>query len=112
MASSNAFVRAPSQNPSHENIVPLESVVTDQPSASHVRVASGSIEAEGLTRHTSTHALPSSHTSEREIAWKAMEVSQRAVLRRLKAWHQWDTDRYKSLSEFILSKARHSRTVR
>ncbi len=30
---------------------------------------------------------------------------QRAVLRKLKAWHQWDTNRYKSLGNWLMSKA-------
>ena len=90
MASSNASVRPPAGDPSLENVVPLESVVTDEPS-----------ESERLARNPSIHALPSAPS------WKWNETlnSQRAVLSRLKAWHQWETDRYKSLGKFLMSKA-------
>lgn len=88
MASSNASVRSPARNRSHENTVPLESVVTDEPSGS-----------ENLAGHDSTYAVPS------QPSWKKILNSKRAVLKRLKAWHQWEIDRYKSLGKFLISKA-------
>lgn len=102
MASSKTSVSAPCRNPNHGDIVPLESVVTGEPSRSFVRAASGSVDPERLTRRHSTQALP---PSDREIEWNALLNSQRAVLRKLKAWHKWDTDRYRSLSKFLMSKA-------
>ena len=100
-------VRLPSQDPSHENIIPLESVITDGPS-----------DLENLGRHDSTHASPSrasgnqswwypdpSLSGNPSRKWNETLDSQRAVLKRLKAWHQWDTDRYKSLGNFLMSKA-------
>lgn len=76
----------------------------DEPSGSYVGTASGSVDPELLTRHVSDGALMPSFSSERE-AWNAIRLdSQRAVLKRLQAWHQWDIDRYKSPSKFLLSR--------
>lgn len=88
MASSNASVGAPSRNTSHENVVPLESIFTGEPSGppDH-RPVSAWADPGGIAKH-----------------WDILE-SQRAVLGRLKAWHQWDTDRYESLSTYLMSKA-------
>ena len=106
MASSNASVFEPSQNLSHDNIVALESVVTGKTSRPHDDAASESVDPERLTRHSSTHVLPPSF-SMRETAGSANAIleTHRAVLSRLKAWHQWEIDRYKSLSKFLMSKA-------
>lgn len=90
MASSNASVRPPARDPSYENIVPLESVVTDEPSGSG-----------NLAGHNATPDIPSQPLGQ----WDEILNSQRAVLKRLKAWHQWEIDRYKSLGKFLVSKA-------
>ena len=90
MAGSNASVRLSARDRSHENIVPLESVVTDEPSGS-----------EDLAGHDSTHA----NSSRPFLDWEKILDSQRAVLKRLKAWHQWEHDRHESLGKFLMSKA-------
>ena len=94
MASSNASVGAPSRNISHENVVPLESIFTGEPS--------------GPPDHRAVSAWPNSETPEAKLKdAEHLDIldSQRAVLGRLKAWHQWDTDRYQSLSTYLMSKA-------
>lgn len=103
MASSNVSV---SQNLSHDNIVPLESVVTGKTPGSHDAGGSDSVDPERLTRNSSTDVLPPI-PSMHEPAGNADAIleTHRVVLRRLKAWHQWETDRYKSLSKFLMSKA-------
>ena len=83
-------VRPPARDPSHENIVPLESVVTDEPSGSG-----------NLAGHNATPAIP----FQPPWQWNEILNSQRAVLKRLKAWHQWEIDRYKSLGKLLASKA-------
>ena len=90
MAGSNASVRLSARDRSHENIVPLESVVTDEPSGSG-----------NPARSDSTRAVPS------WPPWKWIEIlhSQRAVLKKLKAWHQWENERHESLGKFLMSKA-------
>lgn len=107
MASSNASVRAPSQNLGLENI-PLESDVISAPSALYDRAASASADPGRLTRPPSTQALPlrapKRQYAEDKSTPNATLDFHRGVLRRLKAWHQWDTDRYKSLSKFLMSK--------
>lgn len=85
MASFNASARAPSPDRSHDNIAPLDSVVTDESLRSYHDTASGQL----------GEYIESPLTS--EDAWKATLDSQRAVLGRLKAWHRWEVDRYKSL---------------
>lgn len=89
MASSNASAGAPFHHSSHEEIVPLESVFTGEPSGpSYDHAASASADLEVPT--------PQSAIRQYHI--------QRAVLGRLKAWHQWEIDRYNSLTGYILSK--------
>lgn len=92
MESSNASVCAPPRNPGFENTAPLENVVTGQRPGSYGSVPSGSPDIERLTQ-------------ERERSQSATIETQDAVLKRLKAWHLWDTDRYESLSKFLMSKA-------
>lgn len=94
MAELNVFARLPAQDPKHENIVPLESVFTDDPS-----------NPGNLGEHDSPLALPSRSFGSTSWKWDEELNSQRAVLKRLKAWQQWDTDRYKSLGSFLMSKA-------
>ena len=99
MASSNGSAQALFANSSPENLAPLDSVVTDGPSGTY----------DHATLHRHTNALPLS-PSEHEPASAASDAiyvlnTQRAVLQRLKAWDQWDTDRYKSLTKFLMSKA-------
>ena len=105
MASSNVSVRLTSQDSRYENIIPLESVATGELS-----------DRENRGGHDSTHAIPSG-ASESHSWWNPLRSgnssrnrgeeldSQRAVLKELKAWHQWDTDRYMSLGKFLMSKA-------
>ena len=105
MASSNASVSVLSYNADGDNIVPLKSVVTEPSSESHLRAATA-LESPGhLTPHASAHGLHSSPSSAQKDSSNSALESQRAVLQRLKAWHQWDNDRYTSLGQFLMSKA-------
>ena len=104
MACSNASVSVLSENPNGDNIAPLESVVTEPPSESHLRAAATPESPGHLTLHTSSHELHSPPSSEQEYSRNAALESQRAVLQKLKAWHKWDTNRYRSLGIFLLSK--------
>ena len=117
MASSNASIH----NLSHEHIVPLESVVAGEHSRSYDGAAGVSVNSERFPRQRSPHAFQSTPMNpqysveatwnkilDSQAAWNAARKildPQRVVLKRLKAWRQWDTDRYKSLSKFIMSKA-------
>ncbi len=103
MASSNASIDASSRNPSHEHIAPLESVITGGYSGPYDGAA-----GVPTNRQYSEHNDAWKKILDSQAAWNAarkMLDSQRVVLKRLKAWHQWDTDRYESLSKFIMSKA-------
>ena len=104
MASSNASVVVLSDDPDGDNIAPLENVVTVPLSESHPRAAATPESSGHLTPHASAHELRSLPSSEQEDSRNAALESQRAVLRKLKAWYQWDTDRYRSLGNFLLSK--------
>ncbi len=103
MASSNASIHVSSRNLSHEHIAPLESVITGEHSKSYDGAAGVSFYQQYPEHNATTKKILDS-----QAAWNAarkMLDSQRAVLKRLKAWRQWDTDRYKSLRKFIMSKA-------
>ena len=104
MASSNASLSVLSDNPDGDNIAPLERVVTEPFSESHPRAAATPESPGHLTPHASAHELRPPSSSQREDSRDAALESQRAVLQKLKAWHQWDTDRYRSLGNFLLSK--------
>ncbi len=65
MAGSNLSSPAPSQHPSHENIAPLESVVTEEVSVFDINAVDTAIHPEPVTRPASTQALPRSHSWER-----------------------------------------------
>ena len=97
MASSSA-VGVPAQNLDHENMIPLDSIITGEPSSLDERAAGGSVESEHV------HSRSEPILSVRRPPWQELET-QRGVLKKLKAWHQWDLDRYKSLSRFLMSKA-------
>ena len=104
MASLNTSVSGRAETPCGDNIVPLRSVITEQFSESHFRAATALENPGHLTPHASAPGLnlpPSSE--EKDSGNTALEV-QRAVLQKLKAWHQWDTDRYRSLGNFLSSK--------
>ena len=106
MARSIASDLAPIQNLSGEDIAPLESVVTDEGLDSNPYASSGWLYLENLTRQPFLYGrLPDPFIEERKIEQDAVPESQRAVLRRLKAWYQWDIDRYQSLGQFLMSKA-------
>ena len=105
MASSNASVSVLSANPGGENIAPLESVVTEPLSEAYLRAAATPESPDHLTPHASAHELHFLPSSEQKDSSNAALESQRAVLQRLKAWYQWDTDRYRSMGSFLLSKA-------
>ena len=99
MARSN---HAPSWNPwmfSREDPTPLERIVTNEASRPYVDAAGGSIYSEALWQPALKRLHPPSLSFEQALK------SQRAVLKKLKAWHIWDTDRYKSLGQFLMSKA-------
>ena len=105
MASSNASASVLSDNSDGDNIAPLESVVTEPLFESHLSAAATPESPGHLTPHASAHKLRYLPSSELEDSSIAAWESQRAVLQRLKAWHQWDTDRYTSLGKFLMSKA-------
>ncbi len=103
MASSNASIHASSHNLSHEHIAPLESVVTGEHSGSCDDAAGIFVNSERFPRHRSPYAFQPTLTNRQYAEHEA--DSQRIVLKRLKAWHQWDNDRYKSLRKFLISQA-------
>ena len=104
MASSAASNRVLSDNPNDDNIAPLESVVTEPLSESHLSAAATPESPGHLTPHSYAHELHHPPSEPKNSSNAALE-SQRAVLQKLKAWHQWDTDRYTSLGKFLMSKA-------
>ena len=105
MVRSIASDLAPTQNLSREEIAPLESVVTDEGLDSDPHASSGWAYLENLTRQPFLYGRLPDPFIERKIEQDAVPESQRAVLGRLKAWYQWDVDRYQSLGQFLMSKA-------
>ena len=75
MASSNASVSVLSENPGGENIAPLESVVTEPLSASHLHAAVTPEGSGHLSPHASAHGLRSLSSSEQKdssnAAWES-----------------------------------------